>query len=84
MALAAYRASHWCTSRNSQRLPEDGRDRGATTGCLGTASAGKTGQRVTTDSDPSKSKAANEVTTEPGKTEDRHKKRKNGQITNPE
>ena len=45
MAVAAHRASHWCTSRNSRRLPEGGRDRGATTGCLGTASAGKTGQR---------------------------------------
>ena len=43
--LAAHRASHWCPSRNSRRLPEGGRDCSATTGCLGTASAGKTGQR---------------------------------------
>src|SRR5205823_14146279 len=28
MALAAHRASHWCTSRNSRRLPEGGGDRG--------------------------------------------------------
>src|SRR5207302_8791302 len=45
MALAAHRASHWCTSRNSRRLPEGGGDRGTTTGWLGTASTGKTGQR---------------------------------------
>src|SRR2546429_5346738 len=37
MALAAHRASHWCTSRNSRRLPEGGGDRGTTTGWLGTA-----------------------------------------------
>src|SRR5437870_10617803 len=30
MALAAHRASHWCTSRNSRRLPEGGGDRGTT------------------------------------------------------
>src|SRR2546429_7572616 len=45
MALAAHRASHWCTSRNSRRLPEGGGDRGTTNGWLGTASTGKTGQR---------------------------------------
>src|SRR5712692_3498837 len=44
MALAAHRASHWCPSRNSERLPEGSRDRGATARCVGTASAGKTGQ----------------------------------------
>src|SRR5256884_4384287 len=32
MALAAHRASHWCTSRNSRRLPEGGGDRGTTNG----------------------------------------------------
>src|SRR5712692_2231821 len=45
MALTAHRASHWCTSRNGRRLPEGGRDRSATPGRLGKASAGKTGQR---------------------------------------
>ena len=45
MALAAHRASDRCASRNSWRLPESGRDRGAAAGCVGTAAAGKTGQR---------------------------------------
>src|SRR5437870_9146345 len=45
MALAAHRASHWCTSRNSRRLPEGGVDRGTITVWLGTASNGKIGQR---------------------------------------
>src|SRR5437016_12646080 len=45
MALATHRASHWCTSSNSRRLPEGGGDRGTTTGRLGTASAAQTGQR---------------------------------------
>src|SRR5437870_12553618 len=47
MALAAHRASHWCTSRNSRRLPEGGGDRGPTTGRLGTARTGKTDRKST-------------------------------------
>ena len=45
MVSAAHRASYGCASRDSRGIPESGRDRRATTGWVGTASDGKTGQR---------------------------------------
>src|SRR5437762_12401282 len=45
MAVAAHRASHWCTSTNSRRLREGGGEPGAITGGLGTASTGSSGER---------------------------------------
>jgi len=45
MAFTAHWASHWCPSKNSQRLPESSRNCGTTATFLGKAHAGKTGQR---------------------------------------
>ena len=36
MAVTAHRASHWCASRNSPRLPESGRHRGKAADALAT------------------------------------------------
>jgi hypothetical protein len=43
-ALRRIEQATGCTSRDSRRLPESRWDRGTTTGCVGAASAGKTGQ----------------------------------------
>ena len=45
MAVTAHRASHWCASRNSQRVPESGGHRCTAATLLGKANPGKTGQR---------------------------------------
>jgi hypothetical protein len=45
MATAAHRARDRGASGDGRSLPESGRDRGATAGRMGTATAGKTGQR---------------------------------------
>jgi len=45
MALTPDRASHWCASRDSRRLPKSGRHRGTAAAFLGKAHPGKTGQQ---------------------------------------
>ena len=45
LALATHRTRNWCASGDGQRLPEGHRHCRATAKSLGTATAGKTGQR---------------------------------------
>jgi hypothetical protein len=49
MAFAAHRASHWCASRNSQRLPEGGRRCCTAAALLGKRTPTKPAKEVTPD-----------------------------------
>ena len=68
MATAAHRARDRGASGDGRSLSESGRDRGAAAGCVGTATAGKTGQREPGDHRVGRGKPTHTINPKPNPT----------------